>query len=142
MAVSRFLTNSTTLVLNGELIKDFINGDVIELAFVNPKTSRTYGANGAVNVTERSDSKVATLKINLMRYSDNDIWMTEQMNNESVVIFEGSLKEVYIKDGSESVESWEILSGSFTEQNGVTKNNVETNGAVSYTIECFARRLV
>ena len=142
MAVSRFLTNSTTLVLNGELIKDFINGDVIELAFVNPKTSRTYGANGAVNVTERSDSKVATLKVNLMRYSDNDIWMTEMMNNESVVIFEGSLKEVYIKDGSESVESWEILSGSFTEQNGVTKNNVETNGTVSYTIECLVRRLV
>ena len=142
MAVSRFLTNSTTLVLNGELIKDFINGDVIELAFVNPKTSRTYGANGAVNVTERSDSKVATLKVNLMRYSDNDVWMTEMMNNESVVIFEGSLKEVYIKDGSESVESWEILSGSFTEQNGVTKNNVETNGTVSYTIECLVRRLV
>ena len=103
-------------MLNGELIKDFINGDVIELAFVNPKTSRTYGANGAVNVTERSDAKVATLKVNLMRYSDNDIWMTEMMNSESVVIFEGSLKEVYIKDGSESVESWEILSGSFTEQ--------------------------
>lgn len=142
MAVSRFLTNSTTLVLNGELIKDFINGDVIELAFVNPKTSRTYGANGSVNVTERSDSKVATLKVNLMRYSDNDIWMTEMMNSESIVIFEGSLKEVYIKDGSESVESWEILSGSFTEQNGVTKNNVETNGTVSYTIECLARRLV
>ena len=142
MAVSRFLTNSTTLVLNGELIKDFINGDVIELAFVNPKTSRTYGANGAVNVTERSDSKVATLKANLMRYSDNDIWMTEMMNSESIVIFEGSLKEVYIKDGSESVESWEISSGSFTEQNGVTKNNVETNGTVSYTIECLVRRLV
>ena len=142
MAVSRFLTNSTTLVLNGELIKDFINGDVIELAFVNPKTSRTYGANGAVNVTERSDSKVATVKVNLMRYSDNDIWMTEMMNSESVVIFDGSLKEVYIKDGSESVESWEILSGSFTEQNGVTKNNVETNGTVSYIIECLARRLV
>ena len=142
MAVSRFLTNSTTLVLNGELIKDFINGDVIELAFVNPKTSRTYGANGAVNVTERSDAKVATLKVNLMRYSDNDIWMTEMMNSESVVIFDGSLKEVYIKDGSESVESWEILSGSFTEQNGVTKNNVETNGTVSYTIECLTRRLV
>ena len=64
------------------------------------------------------------------------------MNNERVVIFEGSLKEVYIKDGSESVESWEILSGSFTEQNGVTKNNVETNGTVSYTIECLVRRLV
>lgn len=142
MAVSRFLTNSTTLVLNGELIKDFINGDVIELSFSNPKTSRTYGANGAVNVTERSDAKVAVLKVNVMRYSDNDIWFTEQMNNESVVIFDGSLKEVYVKDGSESVESWEILSGSFTDQDGVTKNNVETNGTVSYTIECLARRLV
>ena len=137
-----FLTNSTTLVLNGELIKDFINGDIIELSFSNPKTSRTYGANGTVNVTERSDAKVAVLKVNVMRYSDNDIWFTEQMNSESVVIFDGSLKEVYVKDGSESVESWEILSGSFTEQNGVTKNNVETNGTVSYTIECLARRLV
>lgn len=142
MAVSRFLTDNTTLVLNGELIKDFINGDIIELTFVNPKTSRVYGANRSVNVTQRSDADVATLKVRVMRYSDNDIWLNEQKNNESVVIFEGSLKEVYIKDGSESVESWEILSGSFTEQNGVTKNNIETNGTVEYTIECFARRLV
>ena len=142
MAVSRFLTNSTTLVLNGELIKDFINGDVIELAFVNPKTSRTYGANGAVNVTERSDAKVATLKVNLMRYSDNDIWMTEMMNSESVVIFDGSLKEVYIKDGSESVESYEILSGSITTKPSYTKNNQEATATVEYVIEAFIRRLV
>lgn len=142
MAVSRFLTNSTTLVLNGELIKDFINGDVIELAFVNPLTSRVYGANRAVNITQRSDNDVATLTVRVQRYSDNDIWLNEQVNNETPVIFEGSLKEVYIKDGSESVESYEIISGSITTKPTYTKNNQDGNATVEYVMECFARRLV
>ena len=101
MAVSRFLTNSTTLVLNGELIKDFIHGDVIELAFVNPLTSRVYGANRSVNITQRSDADVATLTVRIQRYSDNDVFFSEVINSENIVVLEGSLKEVYIKDGSE-----------------------------------------
>ena len=142
MAVSRFLTNSTTLVLNGELIKDFINGDVIELAFVNPLTSRVYGANRAVNITQRSDSDVATLTVRVQRYSDNDVFFSEVINSENIVVLEGSLKEVYIKDGSESVESYEILSGSITTQPSYTKNNVEATATVEYVIEAFIRRLV
>ena len=142
MAVSRFLTNSTTLVLNGELIKDFINGDVIELAFVNPLTSRVYGANRAVNITQRSDSDVATLTVRVQRYSDNDVFFNEVINSENIVVLEGSLKEVYIKDGSESVESYEILSASITTKPTYTKNNVEGTATVEYVLECFARRLV
>ena len=142
MAVSRFLTNSTTLVLNGELIKDFINGDVIELAFVNPLTSRVYGANRAVNITQRSDSDVATLTVRVQRYSDNDVFFSEVINSENIVVLEGSLKEVYIKDGSESVESYEILSGSITTKPSYTKNNVEATATVEYVIEAFIRRLV
>lgn len=142
MAVSRFLTNSTTLVLNGELIKDFINGDVIELAFVNPLTSRVYGANRAVNITQRSDSDVATLTVRVQRYSDNDVFFSEVINSENIVVLEGSLKEVYIKDGSESVESYEILSGSITTQPSYTKNNQDGNSTVEYVIEAFVRRLI
>ena len=142
MAVSRFLTNSTTLVLNGEFIKDFINGDVIELAFVNPLTSRVYGANRAVNITQRSDSDVATLTVRVQRYSDNDVFFSEVINSENIVVLEGSLKEVYIKDGSESVESYEILSGSITTQPSYTKNNQEATATVEYVIEAFIRRLV
>ena len=142
MAVSRFLTNSTTLVLNGELIKDFINGDVIELAFVNPLTSRVYGANRAVNITQRSDADVATLTVRVQRYSDNDVFFSEVINSENIVVLEGSLKEVYIKDGSESVESYEILSGSITTQPSYTKNNQEATATVEYVIEAFIRRLV
>lgn len=142
MSISRFLTNSTTLVLNGELIKDFINGDVLELAFANPLTSRQYGANRAVNITQRSDKDVATLTVRVQRYSDNDIWFQEQINNENVVILEGSLKEVYSKDGSETVESYEILSGTITTQPTYTKNNQDGNATVEFVIECFARRLI
>lgn len=142
MSVSRFLTDSTTLVLNGELIKDFINGDVIELAFVNPLTSRVYGANRAVNITQRSDSDVATLTVRVQRYSDNDVFFSEVINSENIVVLEGSLKEVYIKDGSESVESYEILSGSITTKPSYTKNNVEATATVEYVIEAFIRRLV
>lgn len=61
--MASFRVNSTTLVLNGEVIKDFISGDFINLDFLNLETTRTYGANGAVNVVRRADANVATLTV-------------------------------------------------------------------------------
>lgn len=142
MAIVSFKSESTTLILNDEVISDFINGDIIELAPVNPDTTRTYGSNRAVNIQHRSDREVHTLKFRVMRDSDSDIWLNEQMNSDKPVVFNGSLKEIFVKDGSEQVESFEIQAGSFTDKPTHTKNNQDGNAQVEYTIECFARRLV
>lgn len=142
MATVSFKAESTTLILNDQVIGDFINGDIIELAPVNPDTARTYGANQSVNIQHRSDRNVHTVKFRVMRDSDSDIWLNEQMNQDKPVVFGGSVKEIFIKDGSEQTESFELQAGSFTDKPTHTKNNQDGNAQVEYTVECFARRLV
>ena len=142
MAITSFKSESTTLILNDEVIADFINGDIIELAPVNPDTARTYGSNRSVNIQHRSDREVHTLKFRVMRDSDSDIWLNEQMNSSTPTVFNGSIKEIFIKDSEELVESFELQAGSYTDKPTHTKNNQDGNAQVEYTIECYARRLV
>ncbi|WP_373073903.1 hypothetical protein [Sulfurimonas sp.] len=142
MAIVSFKAESTTLILNDEVISDFINGDIIELAPVNPDTARTYGSNQSVNIQHRSDRNVHTLKFRVMRDSDSDVFLNEQMNKDTPVVFNGSVKEIYIKDDEELTESFELQAGSFTDKPTHTKNNQDGNAQVEYTVECFARRLI
>jgi hypothetical protein len=142
MAITSFKSESTTLILNDEVIADFINGDIIELAPVNPDTARTYGSNRSVNIQHRSDREVHTLKFRVMRDSDSDIWLNEQMNSSTPTVFNGSIKEIFIKDSEELVESFELQAGSYTDKPTHTKNNQDGNAQVEYTIECYARRLI
>ena len=116
MAITSFKSESTTLILNDEVIADFINGDIIELAPVNPDTARTYGSNRSVNIQHRSDREVHTLKFRVMRDSDSDIWLNEQMNSSTPTVFNGSIKEIFIKDSEELVESFELQAGSYTDK--------------------------
>lgn len=142
MAIVSFKAGSTTLILNDEVISDFINGDIIELAPVNPDTARTYGSNRSVNIQQRSDREVYILKFRVMRDSDSDISLNTKMNEDKPVIFNGSIKELFIKDGDEFTESFELEAGSYTDKPTHTKNNQDGNAQVEYTIECFARRLI
>jgi hypothetical protein len=142
MAVITFKSDSTTLILNGQAITDFIDGDIIELSPVNPETTRTYGANRAVNIQQRADKDVYTLKFRVIRNSDSDIWLNTQLNAEKPVVFDGSIKEIYYKDGQEFVEAFEIEAGSFTDKPTYTKNNTDGNNVVEYTIEAYVKRLI
>ena len=142
MAITSFKSDSTTLILNDEVIGDFIDGDILELAPVNPETARTYGSNRAVNIQHRSDKDVHTLKFRVMRDSDSDIFLNTQMNSDKPVVFNGSIKELFIRDGEELTESFELQAGSFTDKPTHTKNNQDGNAQVEYTVELFARRLL
>lgn len=142
MAITSFKVDSTTLVLNGTVINDMINGDIIELAPVNPETARTYGRNRSVNIVQRSDKDVYTLKFRLLRNSDSDIFMNDQINKQTLVVFDGSIKENYVKDGEEFTETFELSAGSITDKPTHIRNNVDGNEQVEYTIECFATRLL
>ena len=142
MAIVSFKSDSTTLILNDEVVGDFINGDIIELAPVNPETARTYGSNRSVNIQHRSDKDVYTLKFRVMRDSDSDIFLNSQLNAETPTVFNGSVKKIYIRNDEELTESFELQSGSFTDKPTHTKNNQDGNAQVEYTIECFARRLI
>lgn len=126
--------DATSLTLNGFGVVDFIEGDILELAPVNPLTSHVNGAEGSLNINKRSDAGVHDLTLRVLKYSDSDVFLNEQMESESVVVFNGTLKENFVKDGADGVESWILENGSFTTRPTQTKNNQDGNATMEYVI--------
>ena len=135
MAIISLNADSTSLILNGTSFNDFVEGDYIDIAPVNPLSSRINGSQGSVNVTKRTDSGVHDITARFIRYSDSDIAMTEILNSEEVTILEGTIKESFTKDGAASKESWELTGGSITVQATSVKNNQDGNAAMEYVLQ-------
>jgi hypothetical protein len=125
---------SASFVLNGVSITDFIAGDWIEVNPVNPLTSHTDGAGGAVNINKRVDGDVHEVVFRVLRYSGSDVWLNDQMNSGDIVVLNGTLKEAYTQDGDDMVENWILERGSFTTRPSIVKNNQDGNDAVEYTV--------
>lgn len=126
--------DSTTLVLNGFAITDFAEGDIIELNPANPLTSHVNGSAGSVNINKRNDSGVHDLVMRVQKMSGSDVFLNSARNQAVPVIFNGSVKEDFVRDGTAGAESYILENGSFTTQPGNTKNNTDGNGMVEYTI--------
>ena len=126
--------NSTTLVLNGTPVNDFAAGDILELTPLNPLTSHVNGSVG-VNINKRSDSGAYTLVVRVQRKSDSDIFFNSAVNGEDITVFNGSLKENFLKDGIAGVESWILESGSITVLPTETFNDTDGNAMMEYTLE-------
>ena len=134
MAVIQFAAESTSLILNGAAILDVVEGDFIELNPVNDLTSHTNSSAGGVNINKRVDGGVHDLIIRVQKYSDSDVLLNSAMNQDSPVVYNGSVKEDFIRDGVAGVESYILENGSLTTRPGNTKNNQEGNGSMEYTI--------
>tara|TARA_R100000655_G_scaffold15789_3_gene34811 strand:+ start:13758 stop:14183 length:426 start_codon:yes stop_codon:yes gene_type:complete len=134
MSTIQLLADSTTLVLNGRLFNDFIDGDALVLSSPNELASRNRSTRG-INIQKRSDSNVKDLTFTVPKYSDDDIYMNSQINKDIPVIFKGSVKENYIKDGLEFVTTYTLEDGTITTQPTDTRNNVDGNQDMSYTIQ-------
>jgi len=135
MAVLAFATDSTSLILNGTAITDFIEGDFVELNPVNPLTSHVNASAGGVNINKRVDSGVHDLIVRVQRYSAGDVFLNSAMNQESPVVFNGSVKEDFIRDGVAGAESYILENGSLTTRPGNVKNNQDGNAVMEYTIQ-------
>jgi hypothetical protein len=134
MAVITFAADSTTLVLNGYAFNSFVSGDILELAPVNDLTSHVNSSAGGVNIQKRSDGDVHDLTIRVQRYSDDDTFLNSEMNQEQPTLFSGSLKENFVKDGADGVESWLMENGSLTTRPTATKNDQDGNALMEYVI--------
>jgi hypothetical protein len=134
MAVINFNADSTSLILNGTGILDFASGDVLELAPVNPVTSHVNGSGGGVAISKRSDGGVHDLTIRVLQATDADIFLNTSQEQETPVIFSGSIKENFVKDGNDGVDSFLLENGSFTDRPTITKNDLEGNKLVEYKI--------
>jgi len=141
MSTVQLLADSTTLVLNGHLFNDFIDGDYLNLTPVAELTTRNRSTRG-LNIQKRSDANVRNLEFTVPKYSDDDIWLNSQLNQETPVVFEGSAKENYTKDGIEMVTTYTLEEGSFTVQPTDQRNNVDGNQEMVYTIQFNKARRV
>lgn len=134
MSTIQLLADSTTLVLNSHLFNDFIDGDALTLTPVNELASRNRSTR-SLNIQKRSDADVHDLVFTVPKYSDDDTYMNSQRNSKVPVLFKGSAKENYIKDGVEHVTTWTLEDGTITAQPADTRNNVDGNQDMAYTIQ-------
>jgi len=135
MAIITLAADSTTLVLNGHAFTSFVVGDILELSPANELTSRVNSSTGGVNIQGRSDGGVHDLVVRVQRYSDDDIFLNTSRNQSTPEVFDGSLKENFVKDGSAGVESWILESGSITAQPSAPKNDQDGNALMEYTMQ-------
>lgn len=134
MAIITMAADSVSLILNGFPLVDFIDGDILEIASVNPLTSHVNGANGASNINKRSDAGVHDLTVRVMKASASDVFLNSAVNQASPVVFNGSIKEDFVRDGVDGVESYILENGSITTRSPNTKNNTDGNSAMEYVI--------
>lgn len=134
MANITLQNDSTTLVIDGEIMRDLAEGDVMTLAFPNAKTNRINAADGGVTVGERSDSGVCDLTVRVQRNGAADIFLQSKAN-QGVAVFDGSLKENFTKEGVDGVETYEMQTGSITTQPTKTKNSTDGNALNEWIIQ-------
>jgi len=134
MALIQLASDSTSLVLNGTPIVDMIEGDFLDLTPVNALTSQTNSGNGGVNINKRVDGNVYDLIVRVQKFSQSDVFLNSATNQEIPVVFNGSAKEDFTRDGVAGAESYILENGSFTARPKNTKNNQDGNGAMEYTI--------
>jgi hypothetical protein len=134
MAVITMSADSTTLVLNGTAITDFAEGDIVELNPVNDLTGHINGSAGAVNIHKRSDAGVHDLVVRVQKFSASDVFLNSARNQAAPVVFNGSVKEDFVRDDTAGAESYILENGSITTQPSNVKNTTDGNGMMEYTI--------
>ncbi|MDH1085299.1 hypothetical protein N5C79_02190 [Pantoea brenneri] len=127
--------DTATIVLNGRIITDIAAGDYITLTPSNALTSRANSAQNGVTVARRLDAGVHVMVMRVQKFSNDDIWLNQQRNAAIPVIFNGSVKESFVRDGAALKETYDLQVGSITTQPTQTKNNQDTNALMEYTIE-------
>lgn len=135
MATVGLNASSTSILLNGTLLRDLAEGSIVEITPVNPQTSRANGTEDSVTIGERVDAKVHDVKIRTMRYGEADVFLNNARNTAGVVVFDGTIKEAYTFNGEPSQESWLVSGGSFTDQPTEIKNNQDVDAVMEYTIQ-------
>lgn len=134
MSTIVYATNSTSLTLNGRVINDLIAGDTMNLDPVNPASARVNSATG-VSISGRADAGVHNLTVRVQKNSQDDIFLNSARNVPMPTVFAGSLKENFVRDGAEGVDSWSFEAGSITTQPASVKNNIDSSAVHEYVIE-------
>lgn len=135
MSVITLPLDSSTVTLNGRIYNAFVTGDNATLTPVNPDTARQNAARGGVTIIKREDRGVHTLLLRLQRFTDDDIELNSLLNASAPVLISGSIKTVFVKDGTDGVETYSLENGSATTKPTAVQNDQDGNQLMEYTIE-------
>lgn len=131
--------DSTTITLNGQVLRNLAEGDQTTITFANPRTGRVNSETG-VTVHERSDADVADIVVRVQKLSDDDVFLSQANQSKPLTIINGSIKSIYYKDGEKFVETYSIEFASITDQPEPVTNTQDGNALMEYTIQ--SRRTV
>jgi len=134
MSIITMQADSTSLILNGFAITDFAAGDVVELNPVNDLTSHVNSSDGGVNINKRVDAEVHDLVVRVQKFSPSDAFLNSQRNQPAPVVFNGSVKEDFVRDGTETSETYQLESGTITTQPANVKSDTDGNAMMEYTL--------
>lgn len=124
---------SSTLVLNDHVFTSLQEGDRLVFTPVNPASSHQRGTN-SVAIQDHSGKKVHDVTINVMRSTDDDVFMKSVLNAESLTALSGTYKESYTLDGSDKTETWTLEAGSIITQPTDTKSSTDGNELRAYVV--------
>ena len=142
MATSIAVANAE-LTLNGHAFTNFMVGDYLELAYLNPPTSRVNSSDGGVSISAAVDAFEAELTIRLLANTGDDEFLNagfQAQNGGAVTVFNGSLKRSILIKGSgdndiNGVETNVLSHGSFTQAPTSTFNDKDGNELREYKIK-------
>jgi hypothetical protein len=132
--------DSTTLILNGRAITGFVAGDIMTLTPAADHSSQVIGSDGGITINRRADGDVYALMMRIQRYSDDDVFLNSAINQSLPVLFNGSLKQDFQRDGEDFKESWALNNGSLTTKPTVVQNDTDGNAVMEYTISFRSAR--
>lgn len=135
MAIIGYDTDSSTLIINGRTIDDFIAGTFISISKPNPDTSRVNGAKGSLSVAKRTDRDVTNVEIHILKGSDSDKYLNPLATSEAVNIVDGSVVSRFSKNGSYRNERWTLSGGTVTTQPTFDHNNTDHAAEATYQLE-------
>jgi len=126
--------DSVTLTLNNHVFTAFGVGDIITLTPVNAQTSQINSSDGGVTITERTDANVYDVKIMIQKFSEDDVFLNNLINNADVQVIQGSMKDDFTRDGIDMQETWTFEGGSITTKPTEVKNDTDGNAVLEYMI--------
>ena len=135
MATISYPNSQSTLTLNGYTYANLMEGEALNLAPANEKTSRTNSMGGGVSVTNRIDGGVHDLTIMVQRYSPDDKFMNDAKNSGTPVLFNGSMKRAYSENGTSKKATTTLVSGTITTQPTRAENNQDADDSRTYVIQ-------
>lgn len=127
-----------TLKLGTHTFVSLIQGDAVTITFPNDNVTYTIGSNDTVLAKKMLNGDVADVNISVIKYSDDDKFLSTQSELSTPSFIDGSLQTNYTKDGVDGVEVVDFTSLTVKKKADYTYNTADGEEVITYI--CQARR--